>query len=376
LNNHLNRSLRFLAGVLALSSATFNASAVKNVAHAATSSTPWAYSGLIDGYYLYDGNFPQGKGTGYTTGEEYDERASTPTIALAELNISKAPPATGGLGFKTTLITGDTAQFNVGNSTQEARYEDVQQLYLTYTVKSGIGADIGKFYTPFGYEVVESNANYNYSRSYIFSLLLPVYNSGIRVYTPSYKGLVATGYIVKAVLNDYEGVYDLNKSYGFIGQLNYTAPSGKFDLVETYGGSHDGAEGSEIADLLSDTDITVTPDAVNTFGFNYTNLQEAAVGYSGSIAFNGFAGYYRRQITAPYAVAFRAEKIFDYGYPQPQSLDSLTLTLEDKTSKSLLTRLEFRHDDDSSPSFLTGGAHHYISTENTISLSGVYTFGS
>jgi len=363
-----------VAGVLALSVAVFTPISTRDVARAADSSTPWAYSGLIDGYYLYDGNVPQGKGTTQITFFDYDQRASTPTLSLAELNITKAPPATGGIGFKTTLIAGDTAGLNV-TGTQEQRYENVQQLYLTYTEKSGAGADIGKFYTPFGYEVTESNANYNYSRSWIYAEMIPVYHAGIRVYSPNYKGLVATGYLVKSLLNsDGEGVYDDNKSYGYIGQLNYAAPCGKLNAVETYGGSHDYREGDEVAVLLSDTDLTFTPDAVNTYGFNYANEQLHFVNMSIDETFSGYAGYYRRQITAPYAVAFRAEKLFASSGSRSAAIDSLTLTLEDKTSKSLLTRIEFRHDDGPHSEFVSGSNTAAVATQNTISLSAVYTF--
>lgn len=257
-----------IGGAAALSNSAFAQAPAAPAAPAAPTATPWTYQGLFDFYYLYDGNVPKGVGSNEITGFEYDERGSTPTLSLAELNIAKAPPAAGGLGFKTTLIAGDTASLNTGfvngngvPGNQENRYQNIEQLYITLAAKSGAGIDIGKFYTPFGYEVTESNGNYNYSRSFIFTDLLPVYHTGIRVYSPSYSGLVVEGWLVKSLQNAYgEGVYDLNKSEAVIGQLNYTAPSGKYTAIESYGGGSDGPQGAEDKCLLSDTDLTYLPD--------------------------------------------------------------------------------------------------------------------
>jgi len=283
------------------------------------------------------------------------------------------------------LIAGETASENNPGG-NESRYQNVQQLYVTFAAASGAGLDIGKFYTPFGYEVTESNANLNYSRSFIFTDLLPVYHAGIRAYTQSYKGLVATGYIVKSISNldlgsgDAEGVYDQNKSYGYIGQLNYTAPSGKYAIVETYGGSHDGPNGTQDKLLLSDTDLTITPNALDTWGLNYTNRQDD-VESLGSAQANGYAGYYQRQLTGPFKVALRAEQIDAKVEGKSPRIDSLTATLSDQATKTLLLRLEFRHDDVKATSvqpyftnFVSGNPGG-SSTQNTLSASAVFTFG-
>jgi hypothetical protein len=420
----LQRTFRGFAAICGATIAVGVASALSNVAFAqapaapASTATPWTFQGLFDDYYLYDGNIPKSAPEAVNTQFNYDELTTTPALSLAELNIAKAAPAAGGLGFKTTLMTGETPT-EITTGQREDRYEDIMQLYITLAAKSGAGVDLGKFYTPFGYEVVESNGNYNYSRSFIFSDLLPVYHTGLRVYTPSYKGLVATGYVVESVLNadpgvtngsevtvDGEGVSDANKSLGFIGQLNYTAPSGKYTAIETYGGSHDGPNGLQDAILLSDMDITVTPTAVDTIGLNWTNRQdkmpegftdsaiETANGIQSDPSYssqsNGYAVYYRRQVTAPYAVALRAEEIQTkentQGVGPEPKVDSLTATLEDKATKSLLLRLELRHDDAKVtnafslfPTGFNGGQTAYNgnvnATQNTISLSGVWTFG-
>lgn len=417
--NKMHRTFRGFAAICGATLAVGGAAALSNsafaqapatpatpaapAAPAAPASTPWTFQGLFDAYYLYDGNSPKGVGTSQITGFDYNEKGSTPTLSLAELNIAKAAPAAGGFGFKTTLIAGETDSLNNPGG-NESRYQDVQQLYITLAAASGAGIDVGKFYTPFGYEVVESNANINYSRSFIFSYLLPVYHTGIRAYTQSYKGLVATGYIVKSISNfdlgsgDAEGVYDQNKSYGYIGQLNYTAPSGKWAIIETYGGSHDGPNGQQDKLLLSDTDLTITPDALDTFGLNYTNRQDkvqvpgsstatvadvATPGSDVSAHATGYAAYYQRQLAGPYKVGFRGEEINTKSLGQSPRIDSLTATLSDQATKTLLLRLEYRHDDVKTtsfdpygfPSFVSGNNAAGSAVQNTVSASAVFTFG-
>ena len=136
------------------------------------------YNGLLDGYYQYQFNDP--KTSGLTGGnilpgdEEYDVRDNTPTLAEAELNVfANAKP--NALGFHTTLQAGDTPAIDTGalnGSTRESRYENIAQLYGTYAIGgNGAGIDFGKFYTPYGYEVVDANQNNNYTRSLPFFFL-------------------------------------------------------------------------------------------------------------------------------------------------------------------------------------------------------------
>ena len=74
---------------------------------------------------------------------------------------------------------------------------------------------------------------------------LQEYHAGVRAYTPSFKGLVATGYIVNALFNSpTEGVHSENGKRGFIGQLNYTDPKGKYTAIGTYGYNKDRISGT------------------------------------------------------------------------------------------------------------------------------------
>lgn len=381
-------------------------------------------TGLVDMYYQYQFADPKHLPQNSLGTPEYNVRNNTPSLSLAELNLAIAPPSTGGSGFKATLIAGDTADLNVGGlgadptTDKEATYKNIQQLYYTYLSASGWGGDLGKFYTPFGYEVTESNANWNYSRSDIFQYLLPVYHAGLRIYTPSYKGLVATAYLVNSI-NDtpQEGVYDDNGSKGLIGQLNYTDPKGKWTGVETIGYSADRLPyiASNIAKddvTLSDTDFTYNINPTNSFGLNYTYRKDEgdsgttglAVGGDSDTA-NGWAVYYRNQFTPKDAVALRYDG-FDArtsGIPDENAYAQsaygthssdvkpweITGTLELKNSSQWLTRLEYRHDGSNTNSFFgsdtttttySGDVESVTvpslkKSQDMLTIAEVYTFG-
>ena len=44
--------------------------------------------------------------------------------------------------------------------------------------------DVGKFVTSAGAEVIETNGNWNYSRSLLFALAIPYYHMGVRTSMP------------------------------------------------------------------------------------------------------------------------------------------------------------------------------------------------
>ena len=373
------------------------------------------YTGLIDIYYQFQFANPKHLPQNNLGVPLYDVRHNQPTLSLAELNVAKAANP-NQFGFKATLIAGDTADLNHGglgvdsSTDQEARFKNIQQLYATYGLKGGAGIDFGKFYTPFGYEVTESNANYNYSRSIVFTELLPFYHTGFRAYTPSYKGFVLTGYIVNS-LNDTanEGVHDDNGDKAFLGQINYTAPSGKFVAIENIGYSRDknvgnyftaGVSNSGVYDsdktTLSDTDFTYNVDANDVIGLNYVYrldagnyngipINEDAIGLHPQAASgdphvatvsNGYAVYLRRQLNPKNAVAFRYSGLTQSFSGNHLRLYDITGTYEIKSSSQFLTRFEYVHDNANQDFFVGGNGNDGFDKkdQDTISASEVFTF--
>ena len=343
-------------------------------------------TGIFDLYYLWQFSNPPSHLPQSSIGIPiYDSRVNTPSLSLAELNISQAAPSTGGFGFKATLQAGDTADIDHGGlgidpaTYPEARYKNIQQLYGTWLSPSGWGADLGEFYTPFGYEATESNANYNYSRSWIFTVLLPVYHTGLRIYTPNIHGFVGTFYLVRAINNTaHEGVNDDNHQPGYIGNFVYTDPKGKFTAAESLGYSEDMVAFSTQTDktTLSDTDLTINLNAANLIGLNYTYRNDDFSSPNGfTNRSNGWAGYYRNQFTKRNAIALRYDgyQMSTIGVATVKPWE-VTATLEDKPSGNFLTRLEYRHDGFNRPIFVNGNNPMLSKQQDTISLSEVYSF--
>lgn len=372
-------------------------------------------TGLFDGYYAYTfdhnthgigsysnggyaGSGPSGVGnlTQFGAGAPYTYRQSAFTLSLAELNLTDLA-APGGFGFKATLGAGDTATVNGAPAgTEESRYNNILQLYGQYAFPGANGGelDFGKFYTPFGYEVTESNANWNYTRSTTYNLL-PFYHFGFRLESPSYHGIGINLFLTEALYNDTsEGVDNKGGTPGYIGQLNYTDPNGKFTFVETIGGGTDKDEAiSDTNDksVLSDTDFTWNLDANDGVGLNYTYLNQKVTSYPSTTA-NGFGVYYRHQLNPKDAIALRYDgyeaKAGAGGPGAAPSADfkpyDITGTFEIKSSAQWLTRFEYRFDGANTDTFLGSGnyfegdgvvpADVTAKDQSTILASEVFTF--
>ena len=346
------------------------------------------YNGLVDGYYLF--NFHNPKNVSLGAGEPYyDTRHNSPALSLAELNVfQNAAPKS--FGYKATFMTGDTADINhfgVGSSIAEARYKNVQQLYGTYAFGAdGSGIDFGKFYTPFGYEVTESNGNYNYSRSTAYNYV-PFYHAGARIYTPvpGLAALTATLYVVNGVYNTPTmGVENDSKRPGYMGQLNYTDPKGKFTLISELGldkQKDPGAYGSGLATkvVVNDNNFTYNFNANQLAGLDYVYRTFKPDG-GGKERTDAYAVYFRQALTAKTAVALRfsgAEDKFEdgaFGNSGTNRPYDITGTYEIKPVANFLTRIEYRHDHSNLPSFFGGNSVADRKDQDTLSLSGVFTF--
>ncbi len=355
------------------------------------------YNGLVDGYYLFNFRNPKnisaGGGPTY-----YDFRHNSPALSLAELNVFKtARPS--GFGFKATLATGDTADINAfappgfSPTTGEGRFKNVAQLYGTYALGGdGAGIDFGKFYTPFGYEVTESNGNYNYSRSTAYNYV-PFYHAGARIYTPvpGLAALTATFYLVNAVFNSATaGVQDDNKKPGYIGQLNYTDPKGKFTLIselglgkDKYFSSYSAPGGPDTKVTVNDNNFTYNINANQLFGIDYVYRKLTPDGGPKDTT-NAYAFYYRQALTPKTAFALRYsganDKVDSFAGADSFTVKpyDITGTYEIKPAPNFLTRIEYRHDHSNVNSFYSGNddALSGVSKkdQDTLSLSGVFTF--
>ncbi|MBI3082995.1 MAG: porin, partial [Candidatus Omnitrophica bacterium] len=236
----------------------------------------------------------------------------------------------------------------------------------------GIDFKIGKFVTLLGAEVIESPANWNSSRSYMFGFSIPFTHTGILASYPLGEWGSATG----GVVNGWDIVDDNNKAKTLIGNVTLT-PFEKLTL------SFNGITGAEQAgdsnDKRSVFDLVATYQPMDklTLMANYdvgheSGLAPASGGKSG-IGWTGLALYAKYDLSPTWYLAGRWEWFDDkdnirtgltsFGGGTPPDVDfyEWTLTSQWTLHKHVLARLEYRHDFADQRVFFhdTDGFSHY-----------------
>jgi hypothetical protein len=196
-------------------------------------------SGSADAYYRYDfGKSASNNLTSFTNSHNSFE------LGMASVKLQHS---TG----KVSVV----ADLGFGKRAQEFSYNDagimaaVKQLYVTYSPATWLKFTAGSWATHVGYELVDANANRNYSMSYMFTNG-PFFHTGLRadltkgihgfmigVANPTdFKTAPPTGINKKAVLAQYSlAASDEFKVYlNFVGGQSYdSAKSKQYDVVIT-----------------------------------------------------------------------------------------------------------------------------------------------
>lgn len=362
----------------------------------------YSISGLLDFYYEYNTRnpaktyliTPDGQAIPVqNVGRAFDVIDGTPVFSLGELDVSRTQGKGIPFGITGTFTAGDTARLVHANEYGGTRrWENIQQLYITRATPTKYGSlnvDFGIFVTPFGYEVIESCSNDNYSRSYLFNYAIPLYHAGLRITYPVTKTIS----LLAGVVNGWNDIADDNNSKSGFAQITWAATS-KLNVLLGYMGGNEGtgAYGSAIPKNASINTNIVDLQAIYNptsrlklvlwadYGLGAGNYDSTHV--SGSWV--GFAGYARYQITTPFAIALRAEQFEDIPGVGPapgglrlglgyMKLIEGTITLEyAHKGGHLLSRLEYRHDNASSPFFNSKGSP--VTYQDTFTLGEVYKF--
>src|SRR4051812_33566188 len=127
------------------------------------------FSFLFDGYTDVNFNHPD---SGYNGLRNFDYRADTLHVNMGKITIDRAPAP---VGFHLDVGFGQT--FTNIHATDRAPegFKYFEQAYVSFKPKSfhGLEIDAGEFVTSAGAEVIETNGNWNYSRSLLFSWAIP-----------------------------------------------------------------------------------------------------------------------------------------------------------------------------------------------------------
>jgi hypothetical protein len=326
-----------------------------------------SFGGLVDTYYGFNFNRPPSQTNAL---RNFDVNHNQFSLNLLELAMErKADP----FGFRVDLDFGDAAKLVAASEPGgTSLYQFLQQAYFTYKapVGKGLVIDFGKFVTPFGAEVIETPANYNYSRSLLFAWAIPYYHFGARVSYPINDKVALTGMVV----NGWNDVVDNNGGKSVHFGVNLT-PFKQLNIVQNYMIGPEQPGNNRDKRQVLDTVVTLAASDKLSLMANYDYGMDRVAGIRSR--YQGLAGYARYAFSSRFAISPRVEWFAD---PQglatgfAQTLREGTLTSEFKLRPSMLLRAEFRRDWSDRPYFQTRSsllAH----SQNTATLGILYIMG-
>ena len=318
-------------------------------------------TGFVDVYYGYNFNKVD------PALRTFDVQHNAFSLSLAELAFAKGVTTDSRVGFRVDLNFGKaadlTAIFEPEDNGKEI-YKHIQQAYVSVLAGDKLTLDVGKYNTPIGAEVVESQDNWNYTRSILFGFAIPFYHMGVRATLPVSDKVTLAGYLVNGWNNSSE--INGDKTFGFGATVK---PNDKVTWIGNV------MVGEEVADgdtrSLFDTTLTVglTPKLTVMANFDY--------GKEGDVKWWGLAGYGKLQASDKWALAGRYEYLDDSegGFMTFNTkAQSLTITSDHLIAGGLKARLEYRTDF-ADEEFFTNSDGDGKKSQTTLTVGLVYGFG-
>src|SRR6266850_477707 len=298
---------------------------------------PIDFSGLVDGYYSFNSNHPASQ---VNQLYNFNDKTNQFSLNMAKLSLSHSPDP---VGFQVDLGFGRA--FELFNRQPSERASDtfrfLEQAYLSIKPPKakGLEVDFGKFVTSAGAEVIETNGNWNYSRSLLFALAIPYYHFGVRTSIPIGKYLTGGVQIVNGWRHLYDTTVLFTASSKFNGYINFDyGQNANFSLVS---------------------------------GIATPGVPLVSKWY-------GLAGALHLQANSHWSLTPRVEWFKDkdgFATGVAQDLKECTITGEYKMVEGFLARLEYRRDWTNQPFFDYGNVLGSKKTQNTVSLGVLAYFG-
>jgi Putative beta-barrel porin-2, OmpL-like. bbp2 len=329
---------------------------------------PMAVTGFVDGYYTENNNHPTDSANGQLNDlYNFNDRADAVELSAAKLTLNHDPAP---IGAHFDFIYGRTN--GLVNAGLQGNYIEQAFISVKPPKAKGFEADFGKFVTSAGAEVIEAKDNWNYSRSILFSWAIPYFHTGVRTSMPVSK----TETIGVQLVNGWNSVTK-NNGWITVGITSaYVMPKYTWDVNVYTGPEH--ATAAHGYRNLFDTTLLLTPNAkFNAYiNYDYGENRDAVVdgiGDHNRNTWQGIAIAAHEQFAATMAVAGRFEYYDDVnGFTTGtiQHLNEFTGTYEYKAPKlpqSLVSRLEYRHDESNEP-FFHKSRTGMVDGQSTVSL--------
>ena len=360
----------FALGVMSVGMA--QTAPVADPAPAAAPASVWSvgpieFSGLVDGYYNLNLNHPADKTNQL---RNFDVRANQFSLNMAKLTLEHAADP---VGFRVDFGFGRAFDIVHSGEKDLGVMRNVEQAYVSLKPPKGKGlqVDFGKFVTAAGAEVIETNSNWNYSRSLLFALAIPYYHMGLRTSMPIGKHFTGGFHVV----NGWNNVEDNNsgKTFGFMGAFN----SSKVTWTNNYmvgpekSGTNDGYR------HLYDTTMLFTPNSKLSAYVNFDYGVDKNVS-KGEQRWVGIAVASKLQANNWFALTPRLEWFNDadgFSTGTVQKLKEFTLTGEFKMKEGFFTRLEYRKDWSNVDFFNRGNQTANHGNQDTVLVGMVAYFG-
>jgi len=353
---------------------------------------PISVTGFVDGYYEYNLNHPRQaftvpglSGPFLSSFRTFDGPTNQFSLNMTELTISKAPDAAASrLGYTLTFGFGNAE--NVVNSTEQGAgvpggglgyAQPIKEAYMSYLapIGKGLQIDFGKFVTPAGAEVIETNANWNYSRGFLFNYSIPFNHYGLRAKYTFNDKVSLTGYLV----NGWNNITENNTAKTLGASLAWT-PNKKWTVTQNYlvgpEQANDNSDWRQLSDTVVAYNATSKLSLMANYDYGHDDVNMGPGVPSSSAWWQGVAGYLRYAFNDKYAFAGRYEYFDDHnGYTTgtKQGLNEFTATFERIVAKHLITRWEYRRDMSNWAVFAKGGEPP-IDHQDTFTGGLIYSF--
>lgn len=354
-------------------------------------------------------------------GRAFDTDNNEFNINAFKLALEKALPDenTWAAGFRADLMFGEDAQILAGSAGvgDAASYIFLEQAYVQFRVPVGNGLDFkfGKFVTLLGYEVIESPANLNFSRSFLFQNAIPLTHTGFLM-SYAFNDIID---MQLGLVNNWNSSDNglgingtgVNNIPAVTGQIAVHAPGGNATIANSFIYSA-GGENAGTAGTFVENESVFTWDIWGQWAPRFAN-DKLLLAFNADLGFADNAGtdnvfgpvnpaststwwgaalYAKYQFTPMFSLATRGEYFHDdHGYKvgtanaltgDASSVDlwSWTITANFDIWENLLFRLEYRYDIIGND-FTGGGPAGFVTndiTENDdqmqIAVNLVYTF--